>query len=102
MRQVLQNGWAIAAVMFLRSAGAVSPSRPDSERYSIPFRIAFDPVPDNRPMEETHIAAIGAGQDKEAKHIRTIDVVSAKLEAGQCEVQVPVLFIDQVAFIMAA
>jgi hypothetical protein len=37
-------------------------------------------------MEETHITAISAGQDKEAKHIRTIDIVSAKLEAGQREV----------------
>jgi hypothetical protein len=37
-------------------------------------------------MEETHIAAIGTGQDKEAKHIRAIDIVSAKLETGQREV----------------
>lgn len=64
--------------------------------------MVFNPVCDDRPMEETHIAAIGAGQDKKAKHIRTIDVVSAKLEAGQREVKVPILFIDQVALIMAA
>ena len=53
-------------------------------------------------MEETHIAAIGAGRSKEAKHIRAIDIVSTKLEAGKREVKVPVLFIDEVALIMAA
>jgi len=66
------------------------------------FRITFNPVCDDRPMEKTHIAAIGAGQDKKAKHIRAIDIVSAKFETGQSKVQVPVLFIDQLALIMTA
>lgn len=66
------------------------------------FRIALNPVCDDLPMEKTDKAAIGAGENKQAKHIRAIDIVSAELEAGQREMQVPVPFIDHIALIMAA
>ncbi len=66
------------------------------------LRIALDPVCNDGTVEETHKAAIGAGQNKEAKHIGAIDIVSAELEARQREVQVPLLLIDQIALIMTA
>jgi hypothetical protein len=98
---LLSAGW----LNFGEATFGLSPPRiafTDEALLDTCLRIALDPICNDGAVEETHKSAIGAGENEEAKHIRAIDIVSAEFEARQCEVQVPLLFVDQIALVMTA